>query len=217
MALTLVAHDGFTGSAGATIAGRTPDTANGGGVWVEEIAGTSHKISSGGDKLVNTNTPRSYVNDSLAADQAVSVNVYNSGSLFLLARLTLGTTELYTYAAYTMEWAGTSIKIYECAGGGSSKSNWTQIGSATRTLVAGDEMRLEVVGTSVVGKINGSAVISTTDGARTSGQVALFTDFGGDGYVDNYKTYQDAGAAAGHPAIRRFGARPFGVSGVRIY
>jgi hypothetical protein len=193
MALTLVAHDGFTGVADTPIAGRTPDIVSAGGVWAEDGDDGSHKISSGGNRITNTALPRSYINDSLNADQAVAVTVHNNGSLFLLARFSLGATDLYTFSGYALEWAGTDFKLYECAGGGVSKSNWTQIGTFSPSFVAGDEMYIEDVGTGLVAKINGVTRITVTDASHAAGQVGILADFGGDGYADNYKTYHDTG------------------------
>ena len=196
--MTLVAHDGFSGTEFSALAGRTPDTVSGGGTWVTDATGL--RLATGGTKVGNTTIGRSYLNDALNANQAAALDIHirnaDAPSCGVCVRYTTGATANYNFVGYFVGWTTSGVTLYELAGGSDNLLHWSSLGTATPSFTAGDTLYLEVVGSALVVKVNGSTVISTTDSAHSTGQVALYSGDGGDGFGDNYKTYQDTGEAA---------------------
>jgi hypothetical protein len=210
MAFVLVAHDGFSGTEFTSLHGRSPDTVDNGGDWVTDVG--NNRLATGGTKVGNANVARSYIADTLAADQAVELDIHiRAGQMGVCVRVTTGHAGNYNFAGYLATWDATSLKLYECAGGGSDNtSGWSELGSATPSFSAGDVLRLQVVGTGFVVSVNGAQQISTSDSAHASGQAFLNSGDGGDGYGDNYKTYEDTGVLPPGPDFnfRRRETRP---------
>lgn len=187
MSWSPVIEDSFTDAHGTALVDHSPDTGDASS-W-ELLTGTLEVFgnqigggSSGGDDYNST---------AIADDQAVQLTpVAGAAQIGVLCRVTPNSgSDFDAYQLWKFSVFGTTI--YRLDSG--SK---TELDTDAAYADSGDEMRLEVTGDSLVGLINGTPVVSATDGTYASGYVGM-TCSPGAFQGDDYLAEEDAGGGGG--------------------
>lgn len=103
---------------------------------------------------------------------------------------------------------------------GSGDSTWrlNSVTNGTDSLIGSDTQAnpgtllqdIEADGNTITGRRTGSADVSTSNSDHTTGKPGVVTQKSlASAGADGYKAYDEAVAAAGHPAIRRLGGVPY--------
>ena len=146
-----------------------------GGVWSALGAywQTTHKANGLGSAVLNNDCARRYTGVTFSADHYSEITIASmptGGQLYFhycFARMN-ATAGCYLYTT-SADVSLATLQLWRISDAGA----YTQLGTnitAGANLVAGDVLRLEVVGTQLTAKLNGVTVRTTTDSTFSTGQ-----------------------------------------------
>lgn len=130
----------------------------------------------------------------------VVIGVHNQEGISVRASGTGGSRNCY----YAQAFSAFGWELYKIVAG-TETSLANDFGGGSAVFAATDVIRLEVTGTTLTLKKNGSTLTMTTDGALASGSPGVMS-FDASGRLDSWEGGDFGG---GQPLLRRFGGTPF--------
>lgn len=198
------ARDNFTDTAGTTIQSHTP---SGGGSWTRHTSYSNDSVITDANQCRHggsAGTSSAYYHSAspASADYSVSMDVTQHGSTGTRASGPCGRMDTSANTFYHLRYEDTgSWKLFKFNAGTA-----TQIGNYTQTLTVDVAYTalLDMSGTSVTGKVNGSTVIGpVTDSSISAAGKAGFRHFEASTntnglYLDNFSADEADPAATAH-------------------